>query len=291
MEQGSRLEPDQTRRLNEAIADATRAIALDPDLAAAHALRAKLYTRLDEKDPAWRDARRAIELDPGNSLALRTLGFLHLGQGEFEAALDAYNRGLRESEGFPEDFHNGARLHRIFGEYPLALADHDRAVALAPEVPIVYLGRGITRRFAGDIEGAIEDFSHLASLAPQKWAVQSNLWIWEMRLLRDDPGDRQAAEEALDAAQRVPTTRLEKKMLDMCHGRLTADDVLPEATSDLLRCVTFYYLGARALVEGRRGDARAWFEKCRDTALHKVKRFDLPEFDMAQWHLEHLNGH
>ncbi|MHC4066402.1 MAG: serine/threonine protein kinase, partial [Planctomycetota bacterium] len=286
-ELGSARAADHTVRTDDAIADCTRAIELNPDLAAAYALRAKLYVLQDEDDLAWRDGRRALELDPENSLALRTLGFLHLERGELEAALGSYNVGLRGSEGLPEDFHNRARLRRIFGEHQLALADHDRAVALAPDTPVVYVGRGITRRCAGDIEGAIQDFSLLASLAP-RWAVQSNQWIWEMRLLRDGPGDRQAAAEALDEAQRVATDPLEIRMLDMYRGRLTADDVLAEATNDLLRCVTFYYLGAKALVDGRRDDAKSWFEQCRDTVLHRIKQFDLPEFDLARWHLEQL---
>ena len=287
---GSRLSPDSAE-VEQAITDCTRAIELDSDLAAAYAWRANLFTMLGKRryGAARRDARRALELEPAHSLALRTLGFLYLERGEFESALDAYNGGMLGGEGLPEDFHNRGRLHRILGEYELALSDHDRAVALAAEVPIVYLGRGLTRRFAGDVQGAIEDFSHVAAIDPG-WAVQANQWMWEMLMLRDGPGDREAAAAALTAAEEKATIPLEHKMLEMCRGRLAAEDLLTYAKNDLMRCVTYYYLGASALVEGRRGDAKTRFEQCRDIVYQSVKQFDLPEFDQARWHLQQLRS-
>ncbi len=283
----ARRDPEWGLRTNEAIADCTIAIELNPRLAAAYALRAKLLTLQFKNVPARRDCDRALELDPENLLALRTLGYLHLESGEFESALEAYNRGMRGTEGLPPDFHNRARLRRIVGDYPLALADHDRAVALAAKQPIVYLGRGLTRRFAGDVEGAIEDFSHLASLAPE-WAVQGHQWIWEMRALRNGPGDREAAAEALAAAQEAATSLFDHKMLEMFRGDLSAKDLIPYAENDVMRSVTYYCLGARALVEGRRDEARTWFGQCRDTVLQTGEGFALPEFDLAQWHLKQL---
>ncbi|MEE9128839.1 MAG: protein kinase [Phycisphaerales bacterium] len=283
-----RSDPDWRLRTNKAIADCTQAIELNPRFAAAFALRAKLLTLQFKNAPARRDCDRALELDPENLLALRTLGYLHLKSGEFEAALDAYDRGMRGAKELPQDFHNRARLRRIAGEYQLALADHDRAVALAAKEPIVYLGRGLTRRFAGDVEGAIEDFSGLASLDPEEWAVQGHLWIWEMRALRNGPGDREAAAEALAAAQEAATIPLEHKMLEMFRGDLSAEDLLPYAKNFVMLSVTYYYLGVRALVEGRRDEAKTWFGQCRDTVLQTGKGFDLPEFDLARWHLKQL---
>ncbi|MEE8154462.1 MAG: serine/threonine-protein kinase [Phycisphaerales bacterium] len=285
-----RSDPDWRLRTNKAIAACTQLIELQPRLAPTYALRAKLLTLQGKYAPARRDCDRALELDPESPLALRTLGYLHLESGEFESALDAYNRGMPGTEGLPPDFHNRARLRRIFGEYELALADHDRAVALATNEPLVYLGRGLTRRFAGHVEAAIEDFSLLASLNPS-WAVQGHQWIWEMRALRNGPGDREAASAALAAAQEAATSPLEHKMLEMCRGDLSAEDLLPFAKNNVMLSVTYYYLGARALVEGRRGDAKTWFGQCRDTVLQTGKGFALPEFDLARWHLKQLAAH
>ncbi len=285
---GSKNTLDRTE-IDEAIANCAAVIKLDPDLAAAYALRANLFTMHGESKygAAKRDAHRALELEPENLLALRSLGYLHLEAGEFESALDAYNRGMIDGEGLPADFHNRARLLRISGDSELALTDHDRAVAMAPHAPRVYLGRGITRRVAGDIAGAIKDFSKMAAVDPQQWAVQGNQWIWEVRLLRDDPGDREAAVAALAAAQEAATKPIHDKMLAMCRGELSAEELLREAENGVPPWM-YYYLGVKARVDGRRGDAEIWFKLCRDIALQDAKNLDLPEFDMAGLHLRQL---
>ena len=234
---------------------------------------------------ALRNCNRALELDPSNPLALRTLGFLRLARGDFRGALEAYNAGLLTLENvrmLPEDFHNRARLRRIFGDYEKALADHDRAVAFAPKHPMPYHGRSITRRFAGNVDGAVEDVTRAAALRPA-WAAQMNQWIWEMLMLRGDPGDRERAEEALQAAGKVVTDPFEKRMLEVCRGEVTSADAFLDVRDDVLRCVTFYYLGARALVDRRHNDARLLFERCVSTGVHSQ-----PEFDLAQWHLDRL---
>ncbi len=234
---------------------------------------------------ALRTCNRALELDPSNPLALRTMGFLRLARGDFRRALDLYNRGLRPLEKYfmlPEDFHNRGRLRRIVGDYELALADHERAIACAPDEAMPYQGRGITRRFAGNVNGAVEDLTCAAALEPG-WAVQMNQWIWEMLMLRGNPGDRERAEEALRAAGQAATHPFEERMLQVCRGEVTSDEAFLDVRDDLLRCVSFYYLGARALVDRRHDDARLLFERCVSTGVHAQ-----PEFDLAQWHLDRL---
>ncbi|UCC31140.1 MAG: protein kinase, partial [Phycisphaerales bacterium] len=168
---------------------------------------------------ASRICAQALELDPNNPLALRTQGFLRLARGDFRGALEAYNQGLQTLENvrmLPEDFHNRGRLRRIFGDYRLALADHERAIALAPKQAMPYQGRGITRWLAGDVDGAVEDLTRAATLQPP-WAVQMNQWIWEILMLRGNPGDREKAEEALRAAERAATDPFEVRMLGVCR--------------------------------------------------------------------------
>jgi len=234
---------------------------------------------------ALRACTQALELDPSNPLALRTRGYLYLARGDFRRALDMYDQGLRPLEKvrmLPEDFHNRGRLRRIFGDYDRALADHERAIAMAPRQAMPYQGRGITRWLTGDVDGAVEDFTRAATLQPP-WAVQMNQWIWEMLMLRGAPGDRERAEEALRAAERAVTYPFEERMLEVCRGEVTTADAFLDVRDDDLRCVTCYYLGARALVDRRHDDARRLFERCLGTGVHNQ-----PEFDLAQWHLDRL---
>ncbi len=220
---------------------------------------------------------------PGGDLLCGGLGQWWLGQGAFKDALLAYDKGMPNDQGAVPDLFNRGRLLRIAGEYELALKDHDRVVTLAPQVPMAYVGRGIARRFVGDVEGAIADLRQAAQLNPSSWAAQSHQWIWEMRMLRGQEGDRAAAIAELAAAREWASDPFASKIVDVCDGRVAPEAVIAEETTKVLRCVTFYYAGAKALVDGKHEEARAWFERCRDTGAHGEN-----EFDLAQWHLRRL---
>ncbi len=275
------LAADQRALVNLAITDWSRVIELVPHLAKPYGLRSKVFQLNGDHKRAWEDCTRALEIDPTDSQGLRTKAFLLLERGDFEAAFEVYNLGIRGAEGLPDDFHNRARLYRIFGRNAEALDDHDRAVAGAPDVGIVYVGRGTTRRFTGNFDGAVADFVQAGKL-PGDWFLQSSQWIWEMRMLRRNPGDLEAAEAILAEAERRATTPFKKAMIGISGGSVSVEQGLAAAMGDKkLRCVAQYYAGARALVEDRRDDAAELFRQCRQSGMHM-----LPEYDLARWHLE-----
>ncbi len=252
-----------------------------------HAQRAKRLIQKRQNTAAWEECNRALQLDPKNSLALRVKGFLLLQRGEFEAAQDVYDRGLQPFENvrlLPEDFHNRARVRQLLGNYELALADHNRAVALAPEEAQLYVSRGLTRGLAGLIDAAIDDLTHAPTLDPT-WTLQCSLWIWEIRMLRGEPGDQEAADAALATAAAATGDPFDKKYVDICRGDLGPAEALAAAKTDDQRFFMNYYLGARALVEGRREDAKLLFEACVASPAYAYS-----EYDLARGHLRGLLG-
>ena len=267
------------------IADCTRVIELEPDLAPAYVVRAKMLSRERNKEAALRDCDRALELEPKNSLAWRTLGYLRLEHGDFQGALEAYEKGIQVLvfTGLPEDFHNRARLHRLAGNYALALEDHDRAIALAPKEGVVYQGRGLTRWFAGDIHGALDDFAKGTVSRNPDVRSQCNVWIWEIQMLAESPPARETADAALLRAREATGDARDIRIVDMVRGEVSPDQVLASAKSDLERAMACYYAGAKALVDGDRAQAVKWFQ------AYPAKLHDHLEFDLAKWHLEQLS--
>ena len=270
------------------IADCTKAIEENPELALPYALRAKMWARLKQKDAAWRDCENALRLDPANSLALRTMAFLHLERGEFDKARETFRSGMKTlwlDEYNPEDFHNRARLWRLIGVYEKALEDHHRAIAMAPEMGIVYQGRGLTHYFSGAIDAAIGDWTEAMQIDARS-LLQCSFWIWEARMLRKGPSDRQAAETVLagisEAARPIP---LADATLKLFSGSGSEQALTSAAVDDNGLCQAFYNLGVNALVQGRADDAKARFAQCIEIDAH-----DKPEFDLATWHLEKLNA-
>jgi serine/threonine protein kinase/Tfp pilus assembly protein PilF len=268
-----------------------RAIELDGANGNAFALRAKLRQQAGDKRAAEADCKTALTLDAHNALALRTCAFANLEKGHFEAAAQQYELALASyalTWDLPRDFHNRGRVRRIAGRYETALEDHDRAVALAPDNGQPYKGRGVTRWMAGDIDGAINDLERAASLEGDRGA-QCYLWIWEMRMLRNGPGDREAAEDALAAAESAAKSdRRVTGLIDVWRGRQAADDHLAGLArlgdpTDVPQA--HYYLGAKSLVDGRTQEAAGHFERAADPVLHA---FD--EYDLARWHLTRLGA-
>lgn len=276
-------QPDETlKEPGRVIADCNRAIAMDPNLALAYALRAKAYTLSGNDLNAWRDCEKALALDPENAFVQRTLGYLHMVRGEIPESKRAYERGFQKfviDTDLPRDFHNAARAYAILGEYPRALQLHDAAAALAPRTGRVYLARGLTRRMAGDFDGAMNDFETAKPLR-DSFGTQVELWKWEMFKERNQSGDDTLAGAALQAAAEIADSPLEKELAAICAGNSDGRDALQVHHRAPLKCTIYYYLSIKALLEGRRDAARELLESALATKAH-----DLPEFDLARWHL------
>ena len=243
------------------------------------------------------DCDKALKIDPENILALRTCAFVHHKNLRFDTARRMYEQALSAYKftiDLPRDFHNRAHLRRCDGEYRVAMQDHDRAVALAPDYGLAWKGRGVTRYMIGDVDGAIDDLERAASLPRGETgdrALQCYLWIWEMRRLRDAPGDREAAAEAFKkaevAAQDRPVTDpgrpVTEGLVAVLRGERAPDDYLGSLeASDKVR--GSYYIGAKALVDDRKEDAAKYFKIASEREPREVN----DEPDLAEWHLRRL---
>jgi predicted O-linked N-acetylglucosamine transferase (SPINDLY family) len=97
---------DQLRHA-EAAAACRRAVALDPDFAAAWSNLARSLQNLGEIDEAIDAARRAVELDPKLAAAYCNLGMCHQERGQIEEAIAAYRAGI---EADPADWRQHSNL-------------------------------------------------------------------------------------------------------------------------------------------------------------------------------------
>ena len=106
----------------------------------------------------------------------------------------------------------------------------------------------------------------LAALVP----LPSNVILL---VVGDGPGAEQdAAESPLDVL-----------LAQICAGQREMDQVMSLLSRPVERCLAAYFGGVRALTEGRRTDAAAWFERSKDTADG-----DEIFIELAQWQLARL---
>ncbi len=82
-------------RYDEALADYTRAIELDPGLAWAIISRGQVYQAMDRYDEALADYNRAVDLDPSDAWAIISRGRAYQAMERYDEALADLNRASR----------------------------------------------------------------------------------------------------------------------------------------------------------------------------------------------------
>jgi TolB-like protein/Tfp pilus assembly protein PilF/predicted Ser/Thr protein kinase len=150
-------------------AAAERALALDPELAEAHASLARaLAWYFWDTEAAERHFRRAIELDPSDAAA-------HQGYAE-------YLRNL--------------------GRFDEALAEVQRAQELDPLTAYSHVERGIILYFAGRYDEALEQYQRLLHATPA--ANYTNIFIAMVHLQKGDHDTALASLQLMDSEERQP---------------------------------------------------------------------------------------
>ena len=159
----------------EAVALLDRAIELEPDYAAAHAMIAWCHEqrflrgglRDDAKQAALRHARRAIAEGADDAAALAIGAFvIAVIELDFETATAAFDRAfaLSSSSALALGFSSIVRAWR--GDDAMAIDDAERAIRLSPFDPLLYLPY-VGLAYAHFAAGRFEEAAAAASLASQ----------------------------------------------------------------------------------------------------------------------------
>jgi S1-C subfamily serine protease len=154
--------------LDQAIADITAGIRLDPQRAYRWQERGELHARQGKYQQAIADITEAIRLDPtprsfrfhNRAEAYRGLGDLTHAIGDFSEAirLDPVPRSFR--------YHDRGNTLRDAGQYISAVADYETALKLAPSDAWIFLDRGRTYGRMGRSQAARNDFDAALKLDP-----------------------------------------------------------------------------------------------------------------------------
>jgi TolB-like protein/Flp pilus assembly protein TadD len=152
-----------------------KAIELEPDFAAAHAIIAwcheQQYLRggLQEetRKAALRHARHAIATGSDDAVALATAGFVIAAAGrDYEAALTAFDRSFALSSSSALAFGFSSIVRAWMGDDAIAVEHANRALRLSPFDPLIYMPY-IGLGYAHFAAGRFEDAAAAARLASQ----------------------------------------------------------------------------------------------------------------------------
>jgi len=143
---------------DQAIADYTEAIRLDPDYYNAYHNRGYTYYQVkNDYDTAIADYNQAIRLNPnGDTYLLR--GLVYHEKGDYDTAIVDYTHVIEIDPNDGIAYVNRGSAYCEKGDYDTAIADYTQAIRLVLNYAPVYHHRALAYQAKGDTAGAEADF-------------------------------------------------------------------------------------------------------------------------------------
>jgi tetratricopeptide (TPR) repeat protein/S1-C subfamily serine protease len=150
----------------KAIADYTQAIAIKPDHADAYLNRGNTYLALKDYPKAIADFNKTIEINPKYAFAYNNRGNTYLALKDYPNAIAGYTKAIEINPKYAEAYYNRG-LTYYAEDYPKAIADYDKAIAINPEYAEAYYNRGLTYYALKDYPKAIADYTKVIVFNPE----------------------------------------------------------------------------------------------------------------------------
>lgn len=142
-----------------ALADFSQAIRIAPDYFRALAGRAKAYEATGDIDRALADLGEAIRLQPVSGAYWNERCWIRATRRSAQDALADCNEAIRLGPPSAAKFDSRGLAYLKIGNPQSSIADYTQALALNPRLASALYGRGLAKRLAGDTAGATTDIT------------------------------------------------------------------------------------------------------------------------------------
>ncbi|WP_327434640.1 tetratricopeptide repeat protein [Streptomyces sp. NBC_01236] len=159
----------RAERYEQALADFTAALLLDPRYGDALVGRALTHHLIGNAQDALADLDEAIRIDPAAPWNHVLRGRINQSAGRHGEALADFGRALELNPGQDWALVSRAELHRAEGRLQEALADLDRALGIDPEYAWAYVERSRCLSQLQRWDEALHDMGRAADLDPRLW--------------------------------------------------------------------------------------------------------------------------
>lgn len=150
--------------LDQAIADATEALRLDPNLVVALANRSSFYRDKGDLDRALVDLDRAIELAPTAAKLYFVRGDIYTAKNDRGRGIADFSAALRLDPRNAGGFQLRGDAYVATGDFARAVADYDEALRIDPSLGEIYFQRASAKRQSGDVAGGDADLARSKEL-------------------------------------------------------------------------------------------------------------------------------
>jgi tetratricopeptide (TPR) repeat protein len=142
-------------KYEEAIADFTKAIDLNPANPDYFNNRGDAYFKIWKFEFAEADFKNAIEISPNYALAHRNLGLTYSRIVEYDKAIIEFNKAIEIYPNYAEAYYNRGYVFFTVSEYDKAIADYTKAIEIYPNYYIAHLQLGNTHFWKKEYDKAI----------------------------------------------------------------------------------------------------------------------------------------
>ena len=232
------------RRYEEALADCSKAIELDPKLAEAWSNRGLIYRKLGQLDKALADYSKAIDLDPKRATAWSNRGAIycdHLAQ--YHKAIAHFSKAIELDPKRASAWYNRGVAYRKMGQLEKAVADWSKAIELDPKDAGAWANRGAAYFELRQWHKAVAHCSKAIELDPKDAKAWSNRGAAYAEL-------RQWHKALVDFSKAI---ELDPKDADVWNNRGTAYSKLGQWDKTIADCSKAIELDPK--------DAKAWYNR------------------------------
>jgi len=175
--------PDPQQSLEQALELGRKAATLDDSLPIAHGLLGFVYLRKKQHEQAIAEAERAIALNPNYAVSYVGLAAILRNVGRPEEALELVKKGMRLNTYYPDWYaSNLGDAYSLLGRYEEALTAYRDALIRNPNLLLAHLGLASIYSELGREEEAWAEAAEVLRISPT-----FSLEVWKQRSPQKDP--------------------------------------------------------------------------------------------------------
>jgi tetratricopeptide (TPR) repeat protein len=161
-------------RLDTALQNCERAIALKPDYPEAYNARGNILLRLMRNDDAVTSFDKAIELKPDYPQAYNSRGNALQALRRFEDAVESYDTAIALKPDYAAAYSNRGNALQSLERFEDAIESYGKAISLKPDDGEAYNNRGVVRKRLERFDEALQDFETAIALLPDRAGLYNN---------------------------------------------------------------------------------------------------------------------
>jgi lipoprotein NlpI len=251
-------------------------------MAEAYRIRGYNYLRKFDFASALPDWDRCIELGLANAPAYLNRANAREGLSDFAGAIVDETKAIELDPKLIHAYMTRAISRRSYGDYVGAIADYNKVLESDPSDRNMVIGRAWTKFFMHDYDGALQDSTLFTKLNGGTADGEGPYIVILSYLSLRKSGKKSEAGTFLDTALKTTKTgEWPTQLLQLLAGRVTADDLLKQATDDGRRTEVHSLAGEMFVLAGDTKNAAVHFQWNKENGNRTRILFQLSRLEYA----------